>query len=535
LYVQKYWTLEFGSSEASPGFVFGQDMENRVVKTADEKDEEHEQGESGAQSTSGQAPSLLRPSAFKSSGLLAPSRLGSNPFVSSSPNVNSKASHESGYSSNPFAAISNPHSSVSLANSNSNNNSDSEDSSSNMISRPKFTLTPSRLDKQTSGFSNTGFLGNPVAASYKSSFVLEPAKLLSPLSRENGKEGESAASGEARVSGAAGGADAGECSTSPPNNTHAGTAEEKEASTFSDETKNTFGQNLNDRVANANGSNTPSCSFVFGSNMGERGTSSATPSKSSDDLDLLDDKSKSPTDSLGSPTQTLAQSASAHMAKCSKSQIEVQEVEVLTGEENESNVFQFNARLFAFDKERQSWAERGRGLLRLNDMCSNDPSNFQSRLVMRTTGILKLVLNTRIWPGMMVDRASPKSIRISAICPEDGTAKMFLIMANPKDADQIFSAIDWRVQQVKQQSPKDAPIHSTAHLPTSFPPLDSTSPTNTKKRAPDECTDDTTPVKKSRVDPEHQREESTDSSTLDPETEASNESGSSPIKSSSSE
>ena len=54
--------------------------------------------------------------------------------------------------------------------------------------------------------------------------------------------------------------------------------------------------------------------------------------------------------------------------------------QIRTGEEDESNVFQLNAKLFAFDHSSQSWQERGRGTLRLNDMTNKNDTSFQSRL-----------------------------------------------------------------------------------------------------------------------------------------------------------
>ena len=36
--------------------------------------------------------------------------------------------------------------------------------------------------------------------------------------------------------------------------------------------------------------------------------------------------------------------------------------------------------MFVFEKTAQSWIERGRGLLRLNDMASTDDGSLQSRL-----------------------------------------------------------------------------------------------------------------------------------------------------------
>lgn len=43
-------------------------------------------------------------------------------------------------------------------------------------------------------------------------------------------------------------------------------------------------------------------------------------------------------------------------------------------------MFQIQCKLFVFDKTSQSWVERGRGLLRLNDMASADDGTLQSRL-----------------------------------------------------------------------------------------------------------------------------------------------------------
>lgn len=43
-------------------------------------------------------------------------------------------------------------------------------------------------------------------------------------------------------------------------------------------------------------------------------------------------------------------------------------------------VLQIQCKLFVFDKTSQSWVERGRGLLRLNDMASTDDGTLQSRL-----------------------------------------------------------------------------------------------------------------------------------------------------------
>lgn len=48
---------------------------------------------------------------------------------------------------------------------------------------------------------------------------------------------------------------------------------------------------------------------------------------------------------------------------------------------------------------------------------------------MRTQGSLRVVLNTKIWPGMTIERASAKSVRITAM-DTDENVKVFLIMVS---------------------------------------------------------------------------------------------------------
>ena len=47
--------------------------------------------------------------------------------------------------------------------------------------------------------------------------------------------------------------------------------------------------------------------------------------------------------------------------------------------------------------------------------------------VMRTQGSLRLILNTKVFPGMTVMRASQKSVRLTATDGDEGV-KVFLLM-----------------------------------------------------------------------------------------------------------
>lgn len=55
---------------------------------------------------------------------------------------------------------------------------------------------------------------------------------------------------------------------------------------------------------------------------------------------------------------------------------------------------------------------------------------------MRTQGSLRLILNTKLWPQMQVDKASEKGVRITAMDTEDQGVKVFLI--------SVCITNDWR-------------------------------------------------------------------------------------------
>uniref|UniRef100_A0A672KQ13 Ran-binding protein 3 n=1 Tax=Sinocyclocheilus grahami TaxID=75366 RepID=A0A672KQ13_SINGR len=196
---------------------------------------------------------------------------------------------------------------------------------------------------------------------------------------------------------------------------------------------------------NATNSSDKGSKFVFGQNMFERvlsppkgGEVSVEASKDSS-APASEPSSQEATPEKSSVTESLEESAAAYTKATAKKCI-LEKVEVRTGEEAESNVLQMQCKLFVFDKPAQSWVERGRGLLRLNDMASTDDGTLQSRLVMRTQGSLRLILNTKLWPQMQVDKASEKSVRITAMDTEDQGVKVFLISPDPQPPPGVFSA-----------------------------------------------------------------------------------------------
>ncbi|XP_069833973.1 ran-binding protein 3 isoform X2 [Dendropsophus ebraccatus] len=202
--------------------------------------------------------------------------------------------------------------------------------------------------------------------------------------------------------------------------------------------------------------------FVFGQNMIERVLSPPKAESSSDSNKENAGESGAEGSSLENTpeksnniSESLAESAAAY-TKATAKRCLLEKVEVITGEEAESNVLQIQCKLFVFDKMSQSWVERGRGLLRLNDMASTEDGTLQSRLVMRTQGSLRLILNTKLWAQMQIDKASEKSIRITAMDTEDQGVKVFLISASSKDTGQLFAAIHHRILALRSHVEQEA-------------------------------------------------------------------------------
>ncbi|CAM4586656.1 unnamed protein product [Leuciscus chuanchicus] len=240
---------------------------------------------------------------------------------------------------------------------------------------------------------------------------------------------------------------------------------------------------------NATNSSDKGSKFVFGQNMSERVLSPPTggeaPTEASKDSSA---PASEPSSQEATPeknhsvTESLEESAAAYTKATAKKCI-LEKVEVRTGEEAESNVLQMQCKLFVFDKPAQSWVERGRGLLRLNDMASTDDGSLQSRLVMRTQGSLRLILNTKLWPQMQVDKASEKSVRITAMDTEDQGVKVFLISASSKDAGQLAAALHHRILALRSRVEPDTestPAPAEPEIPQSS---DDDEPTNNSSGA----------------------------------------------------
>lgn len=82
----------------------------------------------------------------------------------------------------------------------------------------------------------------------------------------------------------------------------------------------------------------------------------------------------------------------------------------------------------------------------------------ESRLVGRTSGTQRLMLNTKVWPGMTAELAGPKSLRLTAMDILDdkvsGDIRIFIVQAAPKEVDELHELLIQRITRAKERQPK---------------------------------------------------------------------------------
>ncbi|KAM9265262.1 ran-binding protein 3 isoform 3-T3 [Morus bassanus] len=198
--------------------------------------------------------------------------------------------------------------------------------------------------------------------------------------------------------------------------------------------------------------------FVFGQNLRDR-------VKLGDESDETADVRNAglPTSDIPSATNYFLQYISSSVENSTNS-ADASSNKFVFGQNMSERVL-IQCKLFVFDKNSQSWVERGRGLLRLNDMASTDDGTLQSRLVMRTQGSLRLILNTKLWAQMQIDKASEKSIRITAMDTEDQGVKVFLISASSKDTGQLYAALHHRILALRSRVEQEQEVKNLAPEP----------------------------------------------------------------------
>lgn len=103
-----------------------------------------------------------------------------------------------------------------------------------------------------------------------------------------------------------------------------------------------------------------------------------------------------------------------------------------TGEEGESTLFSCKAKLYHFTGK--EWKERGIGTFKLNVTEAEGDQNMTARLIMRTVGVFRVVLNTPVFKGMKVgDNAGkePTGKMINLAGVENGKPIPLMLKVSP--------------------------------------------------------------------------------------------------------
>ncbi|CAE6488719.1 unnamed protein product [Rhizoctonia solani] len=96
--------------------------------------------------------------------------------------------------------------------------------------------------------------------------------------------------------------------------------------------------------------------------------------------------------------------------------MEMQRIQYNTGEEEDFTVFQTRAKLYTQD-EQFAYKERGTGLLKVNVRRSDGEG---ARIVMRAEGVLRLLLNMALYPGLICELGpDPKFVKVAEITPNE--------------------------------------------------------------------------------------------------------------------
>ncbi|KAG9126140.1 hypothetical protein FRC07_004747 [Ceratobasidium sp. 392] len=114
--------------------------------------------------------------------------------------------------------------------------------------------------------------------------------------------------------------------------------------------------------------------------------------------------------------------------------LDIQEIEHNTGEEDDLTIFQTRAKLYTQD-ETFAYKERGTGLLKVN-VRRNDGEG--ARIVMRAEGVLRLLLNMPLYPGLICELGpDPKFVKVAEITTHE--RKLHAVkVGNAKVAQELY-------------------------------------------------------------------------------------------------
>ncbi|KAI3409895.1 hypothetical protein GPALN_006269 [Globodera pallida] len=140
----------------------------------------------------------------------------------------------------------------------------------------------------------------------------------------------------------------------------------------------------------------------------------------------------------------LGESAKELARKCSQagelaadaSEAELEKIK--TGEEDELNLLHISCRFYQYNGETKVWQERGMGSLKINQHID---ARDDVRLVGRQSGNQRVLINSKIFPEMILEELSEKRLKISAHISESELPQLFLIQASPGSIGNLYGML----------------------------------------------------------------------------------------------
>ncbi|CAI4065562.1 hypothetical protein SUVZ_09G1010 [Saccharomyces uvarum] len=205
------------------------------------------------------------------------------------------------------------------------------------------------------------------------------------------------------------------------------------------------GDTKNEKPTNAKSSSASDATtkkpFAFGSGLSFGSGFNILKSKNDNDTEdgkkVADDKEK-----VNSESEQRAK-ASEEPQDAAKP-LKLQKQDIKSGEESEECIYQVNAKLYQLSKIEEGWKERGVGVIKVNKSKKDDE---KTRIVMRSRGILKVILNIQLVKGFTVQKGftgslqSEKFIRLLAL-DDNGDPAQYAIKTGKKETtDELYNTI----------------------------------------------------------------------------------------------
>jgi hypothetical protein len=129
---------------------------------------------------------------------------------------------------------------------------------------------------------------------------------------------------------------------------------------------------------------------------------------------------------------------------------------------NDKTIGKFNCKLFVLDTDKQSWAERGYGLMKIQQNANS------VKLCMWTDKSFRLILNIKLFDGMMLDKVNRKSIRLNGY--DNGMLRIYLAkMANANDCDDLYDVLSKCIDDIKVLVAETNVLENTKTVTTTSP------------------------------------------------------------------